>query len=211
MCLKRALLAKSKCPYNDGFEHIAFQPDLFDAPPVIDLRTAQKWSAPQNRSRSRRTRYPASWLQRLIDTPGFCTAQASHTLCGCGPDLDPADCYATETIHLHSVSSHRQVHSPSSSEPCAMPQNDLRDLCRVSARLARPHSDRGIGCRTELKNQMGQKLTIGSRLHISDDDGHSAHRHRALLSNSRIPLARRTSHRLLGPRSYSDLRNRWAS
>ena len=160
-------------------------------------------SATQIRSRRTRPRIVATTTYR---TPGSVCA-GLHTLCGCGPDLDPADCYATETIHLHSVSSHNSSF-PSSSEPCAMPQNDLRDLCRVSSRLARPHSDRGIGS-TELKNQMGQKLTIGSHLHISDDDGHSAHRHRALLSN-KDPAGATHQSPTAGPSFVLRPRNRWA-
>ena len=103
--LKRAVLA-NKVPINDGFEHIAFQPDFFDASPVINTRTTRN-------GRATDTIAIASYVIRIVAATTYKNARSSlrrpHVLFATGPDLDPADCHAAETIHLHSVNSHDQL------------------------------------------------------------------------------------------------------
>ena len=81
-----------------------------------------------------------------------------------------------------------------------MAQNDLRDVCRVSS-VSQDLIQIEVLDATELKNQMGRKLTIGSHLYISDDDGHSVI---AIVRSYRIkdPAALRPNHRLPVPPSY---------
>ncbi len=103
--LKRALLER-RVPINDGFEHISFQPWLFDEPPVI-MRMSTRSARPTDKiGRS-------SYVLRII---GGYTYKVSiecldkpHVLVATGPDLDPGSCQATETIHLHAVNSHETL------------------------------------------------------------------------------------------------------
>ncbi len=53
-----------------------------------------------------------------------------------------------------------------------MTQNDLTNVCRVSC-VSQDLIQIEVLDATEFKNQAGGKLTIGSHLHISDDDRHS--------------------------------------
>lgn len=53
-----------------------------------------------------------------------------------------------------------------------MPKKDLSDVCRVSS-VSQDLIQIDVLDAAEFKNQTGRRLTIGSHLHISDDDGHS--------------------------------------
>lgn len=53
-----------------------------------------------------------------------------------------------------------------------MPQTDLSNVCRVSS-VSQDLIQIEVMDAAEFKNQTGRRLTIGSHLHISDDDGHS--------------------------------------
>src|SRR5580704_338578 len=53
-----------------------------------------------------------------------------------------------------------------------MSQNDLSDVCRVSS-VSQNLIQIEVMDAAEFKNQTERRLTIGSHLHISDDDGHS--------------------------------------
>jgi hypothetical protein len=67
--LQRALLEK-QLPLNTGYEALAFQPALFDKPPIFNLKTTSHAGRPTNKVAN------ASYRLRVIGCSTYATYQA---------------------------------------------------------------------------------------------------------------------------------------